>query len=153
MSQEGHGFGVARQRSTLQFQGHKDTILAVDLTLCFRSFDSDMEKKLAERRVHEEKAHKVIAKLSTETIDEATLNKLVNFASDVPVPVVSIAIFFSGLKARLIEPFHYEEIVEERFLSKLCGYCLCSTELKTVSFTAEGFFDLSNSSAIKSWRF
>ena len=40
-----------------------------------------MEKKLAERRVHEEKAHKVVAKLSTETIDEATLNKLVGFFS------------------------------------------------------------------------
>ena len=39
----------------------------------------------------------------------------------------------SNLKIKLIEPYHYEEIVEERFLAKLCGYSSCSNELKNVS--------------------
>ena len=33
---------------------------------------------------------------------------------------------------RCIEPCHYEEVVEERFLSKFCGYPVCPNELKNV---------------------
>jgi hypothetical protein len=35
-------------------------------------------------------------------------------------------------KSKYIEPYHYEEIVEERFLSKLCGYPICWNELENV---------------------
>jgi hypothetical protein len=65
-----------------------------------------LRKKLAE-----EKANKAMSKLTDEeSVNKATLLGLV----------------------RCIEPCHYEEVVEERFLSKFCGYPLCPNELKNV---------------------
>ena len=40
---------------------------------------------------------------------------------------------------KYIEPFHYEEIVEERFLSRLCGYALCRNEIKIVNLLLLNF--------------
>lgn len=65
-----------------------------------------LRKKLAE-----EKANKAISTLT----DEGSVNKTTLLES-----------------VRFIEPCHYEEVVEERFLSKFCGYPLCPNELKDV---------------------
>jgi hypothetical protein len=65
-----------------------------------------LRKKLAEER-----ANKSISTLTNEeNVSKATLLESLRF----------------------IEPCHYEEVVEERFLSKFCGYPLCSNELKNV---------------------
>lgn len=70
-----------------------------------------MDKKdVIEKKIYEEKVHKIITRLAIETIDEDTLISLVKY----------------------IEPYHYEEIVEERFLSKICGYPICGSELKKI---------------------
>ena len=78
-----------------------------------------MEKRnLVEKKIHEEKAYKIVSDLAVETIDEKDLISLVKY----------------------IEPYHYEEIVEERFLSKLCGYPLCSSQLKKIPSHKKSFF-------------
>ena len=43
-------------------------------------------------------------------------------------------------KINSLEQFHYEEIVEERFLSMICGYSICPNELievKQIVFTVK----------------
>ena len=71
------------------------------------------KKSVVERKIHEEKAHKIVTKLAIETVEEQTLLSIVRF----------------------IEPYHYEEIVEERYLSKICGYPICNTPLKKVLYS------------------
>lgn len=68
------------------------------------------KKSLIEKKIHEEKAHKIVTRLAVETINEEALIAIVKY----------------------IEPYHYEEIVEERFLSKLCGYPICKKHLKNI---------------------
>jgi hypothetical protein len=46
----------------------------------------------------------------------------------------NLILYFLNKKVKCLEQFHYEELVEERFLSKICGYSICSTELKEVFF-------------------
>lgn len=70
----------------------------------------DNKKSIVEKKIHEEKAFKIVHRLAIETIDSETLTTIVKY----------------------IEPYHYEEIVEERFLSKLCGYPICDSKLKKV---------------------
>lgn len=68
------------------------------------------KKSFVEKKIHEEKAHKILTRLAVETINEESLISIVKY----------------------IEPYHYEEIVEERFLSKLCGYPICKKHLKNI---------------------
>lgn len=68
------------------------------------------KKNLVEKKIHEEKAHKIVTRLAVETVDPETLLSI----------------------AKYIEPYHYEEIVEERFLSKLCGYPICKNAHKKI---------------------
>lgn len=82
------------------------------------------KKSVVERKIHEEKAHRIVIKLAIETVDETTLLSIIRF----------------------IEPYHYEEIIEERFLSKICGYPICNAPLKKVtlqqfSFLIESVFE------------
>lgn len=68
------------------------------------------KKNVVEKKIHEEKAHKIVTRLAVETIDTEVLISIIKY----------------------IEPYHYEEIVEERFLSKICGYPICEKVLKKV---------------------
>jgi RNA polymerase II-associated protein 2 len=69
-----------------------------------------MDEKILKRLEYEKKAQKIVERLAEETVDAATFNSLAN----------------------LIEPYHYEEIVEERFLGQTCGYPVCSNVLKDI---------------------
>ena len=65
-----------------------------------------------------------------------------NIAEILQFQVKYIYDYFSELlkKINSLEQFHYEEIVEERFLSKICGYSICPNELievKQIVFTVK----------------
>ena len=66
-----------------------------------------LEEKILKRKEAEKKAQKIIERLAEKTIDLKKLHLFANF----------------------IEPYHYEEIVEERFLGKICGYPICNKPL------------------------
>ena len=68
------------------------------------------KKSVVEKKIYEEKAHKIVTRLAVESVSEESLISIVKY----------------------IEPYHYEEIVEERFLSKLCGYPICKKQIKNV---------------------
>ncbi|CAF1106289.1 unnamed protein product [Brachionus calyciflorus] len=69
-----------------------------------------MDKKLQEKQFYLNNAEKIVSKLSSETLNEKETAQFI----------------------KQIEPYHYEEIVEERFVSKLCGYPCCANELTKV---------------------
>lgn len=72
--------------------------------------DQNSKKAIIDKKIHEEKAFKIVSQLALETVDEKVLISIVKY----------------------IDPNHYEEIVEERFLTKVCGYPICSNELKYI---------------------
>lgn len=95
-----------------------------------------MEKSLEEKKRCIENADKIVFKLSSEVICGEALIKL---ASSIYLFILQLTIMhkiinkkLKYLKIRQIEPCHYEEVVEERFVSKLCGYPSCPNELKNV---------------------